>query len=88
MQTKGIINESYMPLITWSSDFPNFSIIQDDVCITPQEDCDVIRATTNPVILTPISDSTIATPNIGFFVYPCTPQPFHSYSVISSLFSL
>ena len=87
MQTKGIINENYKPLITLSSDSPNFSIIQDDVCITPQVDCDVISATTNPVIPTPISDPTIATPNIGSFVTPCTLQPFHSNSVISSSFS-
>ena len=87
MQTKGIINENYKPLITLSSDSPNFSIIQDDVCITPQVDCDVISATTNPVIPTPISDPTIATPNIGSFVTPCTLQPFHSNSVISLSFS-
>ena len=31
MQIKGIINENYKPLITLSSDSPNFSIIQDDV---------------------------------------------------------
>ena len=42
MQTKGIINENYKPLITLSSDSPDFSIIQDDVCITPQVDCDVL----------------------------------------------
>ena len=34
--------------------------------------------------LTPI---TIATPNIGSFVTPCTLQPFHSNSVVSSSFS-
>ena len=84
IQTKGIINENYKPL---SSDSPDFSIIQDDVCIIPQIDCDVISATTNPVIPTPISDPTIATPNIGSFVTPCTLQPFHSNSVISSSFS-
>ena len=65
MQTKGIINENYKPLVTLSSDSPNFSRIQDDVCITPQVDCNVISATTNPVIPPHISDSTIATPNIG-----------------------
>ena len=68
MQAKGIINENYRPLIILSSDSPNFSIIQDDICITPQVDCDVISATTNPVIPTPISDPTIPTPNIGSFV--------------------
>ena len=87
MQTKGIINENYKPLITLSSDSPNFSIIQDDVYITPQVDCDVISTTTNPVSPTPISDSIIATLNIGSFVTPCTLQPFHSNSVISSSFS-
>ena len=61
IQTKGIINENYKPL---SSDSPDFSIIQDDVCIIPQVDCDVISATTNPVIPTPIYDPTIATSNI------------------------
>ena len=81
MQTKGIINENYKPLITLSSNSPNFSIIQDDVCITPQVDCNVINATTNPVIPTPISDPTITTPNIGSFGTPCTLQPFHSNSV-------
>ena len=85
MQTKGIINEDCKPLITLSSDSLDFSIIiqDDDVCITPQVDCDVIGVTTNPVIPTPISDPTIATPNIGSFVTPCTLQPFHSNSVIS-----
>ena len=87
MQTKGIINENYKPLITLSSDSPGFSIMQDDVCITPQVDCDVISATMNPVIPTPISDATIATPNIGSLVTPCTLQSFHSNSVISSSFS-
>ena len=89
MQTKGIINENCKPLITLSSDSLDFSIIiqDDDVCITPLVDCDVISATTNPVIPTPISDPTIATPNIGSFVTPCTLQPFHSNSVISSSFS-
>ena len=87
MQTKGIINENYNPLITLSSNSPDFSSIQDDVCITPQVDCDVISATTNPVILTLTSDPIIATPNIGSFVTSCTPQPFHSNSVISSSFS-
>ena len=87
MQTKGIINESYKLLIILSSDSPDFTIIQDDVCITPQVDCNVISETTNPVLPTYISDSAIATANIGSFVTPCTPQPFHSNSVISSLFS-
>ena len=87
VQTKGIINENYKPLITLSSDSPDFSIIQEYVCITPQVDCDVISATMNPVIPTPISDATIATPNIGSFVTLCTLQPFHSNSVISSSFS-
>ena len=71
MQKKDIINENYKPLITLSSDSPDFSIIQDDDCITPQVDCDVISATTNPVNPTHISDPTIATPNIGSFVSPC-----------------
>ena len=61
--------------------------MQDDVCVTPQVDCDAISATTNPVIPTHISDPTITTPNIGSFVSPCTPQPTHSNSVISSSFS-
>ena len=74
-------------MIALSSDSPNFSIIQDDVYITPQVDCDVISATTNPVSPTPISDSIIATLNIGSFVTLCTLQPFHSNSVISSSFS-
>ena len=87
MQTKGIINENYKPLIKLSSDSPDFSIIQDDVCITPQVDCDVISATTNPVIPTSISDPTFATPNIGSFVTPCTFQLVNSNSVISSSFS-
>ena len=86
MQTKDI-NENYKPLISLSSDSPDFSIIQDDVCITPQVDCDVVSATANRVIPTPISDPTIATPNIGSFVTPCTLQPFHSGSIISSSFS-
>ena len=86
METKGIINENYKPLITLSSDSPDFSIMQDDVCITPLVDCDVISATTNPVILTPVSDPTIATPNIGSFATPCTLQPFHSNSVVGSSF--
>ena len=87
-QRKGIINENYKPLITLSSDSHDVSIIQDDICITPQVDCDVIRATTNPVISTHIPDPTVATPNIGSFVSPCTPQLFHSNSVISTSFSL
>ena len=87
MQTNDIIKENYKPLITLSSDTPDFSIIQDDVCIIPQVDCDFISATTNPVIPIPISDPTIATLNIGSFVTPCTLQPFHSNSVISSSFS-
>ena len=82
MQTKGIISENYKPLIALSSDSPNFSIIQDLVCITLQVDCDIISATTNPVIPTHISDSAIASPNIGSFVAPSTPQLFHSNSVI------
>ena len=65
MQTKGIINENYKPLITLSSGSSDFSIIQNDVSIKPQVDCDVVSATTNPVIPTPTSDPTIATPNIG-----------------------
>ena len=47
MQRKGIINDNYKPLVTRSSDSPNFSIVQDDVCITPQVHCDVISAKTN-----------------------------------------
>ena len=85
MLTKDIINENYKPLITLSSDTPDFSIIQDDVCIIPQVDCDFISATTNPVIPIPISDPTIATLDIGSFVTPFTLQPFHSNSVIISL---
>ena len=38
MQTKGIINENYKPLITLSSNSLDFSIIQNDVRITPQVD--------------------------------------------------
>ena len=87
MQTKGIINENYKPLITLSSDSTDFSIIQNDVCIIPHVECDVISATTNPVIPTPISDPTIATPNTESFVTPCTFHPIHSNSVISSSFS-
>ena len=87
VQTKGVVNENYKPLITLSSDSPNFSIIQDDVCITPQVECDVISAATNPVIPTPLSYPTIATPNIGSFVTPFTFQTFYSNSVISSSFS-
>ena len=87
MQTKGIFNENYKPLITSSLDSPDFSMIQDDVFITPQVDCDVISATTKPVILTHMSDPANATPNIRSFATPYTPQPFHSNSVISSLFS-
>ena len=59
MPTKSIIHESYKGLITISSDSPDFSTIQDDVCITPQLDCDVISATMNPVTSTHISDPTI-----------------------------
>ena len=88
MQTKDIINENQKPLITLSSDSPHFSVIQDDVCIKPQVYCDVISAKTNPVILIHISDPTIATPNIGSYISPCTPQRFHSNAVFSSLFSL
>ena len=87
MQTKGNINENYKPLITLTSDSSDFSIMQDDVCITAQVDCDVNSATTNPVIPTPISDPTIATPKIGSFVTPCTFEAIHSNSVISSSFS-
>ena len=87
MQTKGIINENCKAFITLSSDSSDFSNIQDNVCITPQVNFDVISATTNPVIPTPISDPTFATPNIGSFVTPCTIQPFHSNSVVSSSFS-
>ena len=74
-------------MITLSSDSPDFSIKQDDVCITPQVDSDDISATTNPVIPTPISGPTIDTPNIGSFVTPGTFQPVNSNSVISSSFS-
>ena len=56
IQTEGIINESYKPLITSSSDSSDFSILQDDLCITPQVDCDVISATKNSVIPAHISD--------------------------------
>ena len=87
MQTKGIINENYKPLIPLSSDSSEFSIMQDDVCITPLVNCDVISATTNPVILNPVSDPTIATPNIGSFATPCILQPFHSNPVVGSSFS-
>ena len=86
IQTKGIINENYKPVITLSSsDSSDFSIIWDDVFITPQVDCDVISATTNMVIPTRISDLATATPSITPFITPCTPQPFHSNSDISSL---
>ena len=81
MQTKDIINENYKPLITLSSDSPDLSIIKDDVCIVPQVDCDVISTTTNPVILTPISEPT--TPNIESFITPSTFQWFHSSSITS-----
>ena len=84
METNGVINENYKPLITLSSDSPDFSMIQDDVSITPQVNCAVISTTTNPVIPNLISDPTIATPNIGSFVTPCTLQPFHSNSSFSS----
>ena len=70
MQAKGIINEKYKPLITLSSNSPDFSIIQDDVCITPRVDYNVISAASNPVILTHTSDADITTPNIGSFVTP------------------
>ena len=53
METMGIINENYKAVITLSSDSSDFSIIQADVCITPQVDNDVISASTNPVIPTP-----------------------------------
>ena len=86
VQTKGVVNENYKPLISLSSDSPNFSIIQD-VCITPQVESDVISAATNPVMPTPLSYPTIATPNKGSFVTPFTFQTFYSNSVISSSFS-
>ena len=70
MQTNEVINEIYKPLIKFPSDSPHFSIIQDDVCVTPLVHCHVISATANPVILTHISDPAIATPNIGSFVTP------------------
>ena len=41
-----------------------FCIIQDDNCITPKVDCDVIIATRNLVILTHLSDPAFASPNI------------------------
>ena len=87
MQTKGIIDENYKPLNTLSSDSPDFSIIQVDVCITPQVDRDLIRATTNLIIPTHISDLAIAIPDIGSFITLSTPPPFHSNSVVSSSFS-
>ena len=34
-----------------------------------------------------MSDPAIATPDIGSFITPCTPQPFYSNSDISSSFS-
>ena len=80
MQTKGIINASCESFIPLSLDFSNFSIIQDDICITPQVNYDVISATANPVIPTHISDLAIATLIIGSFVTHCTPHPFHSSS--------
>ena len=73
MQTKGIVNENYKTLITLSSGSSDVSIIQDDVCITPQVDCEVISETTNPVVPTHISDPASATLNIGSFVTPCSP---------------
>ena len=75
------------PLITLSSDSPDFSVIHDDVCITNQVDCDVIIATKNLVIPIHISNPAIPTPNIGSFVTSCTPHPFHLNSVITSSFS-
>ena len=87
MQTKGIINENYKPSITLPPDSPDFSIIQDDDCITPQVDCDIISATTKLVIPTLISDLAVATPNIGSLATLCTPQSIHSNSVISSSFT-
>ena len=84
-QTKGIINENYKPLIAMPSHCPNSTI--QDVCITPQVDHDVISSSTNLVIPTHTSDPAIATPNIGSFVIPGTPQPFHSNSIVSSSFS-
>ena len=61
--------------------------MQYDSYITPQVDCHVTSATTNPVIPTHISDPAIATQNIGSFVTLSTSPPFHSNSVISSSFS-
>ena len=84
MQTKGIINENYKPLVALLSDSPNFSIMQDDVCITPQVDCSVISATTKPVVQPHMSDPAIATPNIVSFITPCTLPPSHSNSVVIS----
>ena len=71
-------------MITLSSDSPDFSIIQDDICITPRVDCDVISTRANPVTPAHISDPTIATPNIGSFVSPCTTQSFHSNFIRST----
>ena len=86
IQTKSIIKENDKPLITLSSNSSNVSVIQDDVFLTSQEvDCCVISATANLVIPAHTSDPAI---NTGSFVTLCTPRPFHSNSVISSLFSL
>ena len=35
VEAKDIISKNYKPLITLPSDSLDFSIIQDDVCITP-----------------------------------------------------
>ena len=78
MQTKGVVNENYKPLITLSYNSPDSSIIQNDVFITPQVDHDLISASTNVVIPIQISDPATATPTIGSFVNPCTPQLFRS----------
>ena len=89
IQTKSIIKENDKPLITLSSNSSNVSVIQDDVFLTSQEvDCCVISATANLVIPAHRSDPAIAALNTGSFVTLCTPRPFHSNSVISSLFSL
>ena len=47
IQTEGIINGSHKPLITSSSGPSDFSILQDDLCITPQVDIAVIHTGTN-----------------------------------------
>ena len=63
MQTKGIIDGNYKALITLSSDSSDFSVIQDDACIEPQVDQDVISGLTHPVIPTHICDQAIANSN-------------------------